>query len=282
MTLRGAVLALATALLAATCAFAAQPELVRDRTTPASQAADAALLQSLDHDVFLEGSYAGPTGKLGYRLMPPATVQQGKRYPLVIVLHGSGAIGNDNIRQLGALAMSWSAPAIRKRFPAYVLAPQFAERSANYKPSAVDGLLAAQPGPNLPSLLALVEQLKPQYAIDSDRIYVTGFSMGASAATQAVLQNSGMFAAAVAFSGIAPERAAAAQLKDLPLLLVHGDADTENSILADRAMFAALQRQPGGAKARFIEYQGMEHMVPPDMLFSPVWRDWLFAQRKAR
>ncbi|MQA23783.1 alpha/beta hydrolase [Rugamonas rivuli] len=103
-----------------------------------------------------------------------------------------------------------------------------------------------------------------------------------ASATQAALKNTGMFVAAAAFSGIAPERAAAAQLKDLPLLLVHGNADTENPIEADRAMFAALQRQPGGAKARFIEYQGMEHMVPPDMLLSPVWRDWLFAQHKAR
>ncbi len=48
-------------------------------------------------------------------MMSPAAPQAGKRYPLIIVLHGSGAIGNDNSSQLGALAMSWSAPAIRKR-----------------------------------------------------------------------------------------------------------------------------------------------------------------------
>ncbi|GJJ03561.1 phospholipase [Duganella rhizosphaerae] len=277
MFLRGAVI---TVLLAATCASAAQPELVTDRTTPARQAADAALLKSLDRDVFSNGSYAGPTGTLGYRMMSPAVLQPGKRYPLIIVLHGSGAIGNDNSSQLGALAMSWSAPVIRKRYPAYILVPQFAERSANYAPSAADGLLAAKPGPNLPTLRALVETLKPQFAIDTDRIYVTGFSMGASAATQAVLQDQNMYAAAVAFSGIAPDRTAAAQLKDLPLLLVHGEADTENPIEPDRALFAALQRQPGGAKARMLEYRGMEHTVPADMLLATAWRDWLFAQHK--
>jgi len=279
MVLRGVVLAL---MLAAGCASAAQPELLTDRTAPARQASDAAMLKSLSRDVFLNGSYAGPTGTLSYRLLEPADVQPGKRYPLVIVLHGSDAIGNDNISQLGALAMSWTAPAIRKRYPAYILVPQFAERSANYAPSAADGLLASRPGPNLPSVAALVEDLKPQFAIDPDRIYITGFSMGASAATQAVLQRRDLFAAAVAFSGIAPERAAAAQLKDLPLLLVHGDADTENSIEPDRALFAALQRQPGGAKARMLEYRGMEHTVPADMLLAPAWRDWLFAQRQGK
>lgn len=279
MSLRGVVL---TLLLAARCASAAQPELVTDRTTPARQAADAALLTSLDRDVFFNGSYAGPSGKLNYRLMSPAALQPGKRYPLIIVLHGSGAIGNDNNSQLGALALSWSAPAIRQRYPAYVLVPQFAERSANYAPSATDGLLAAKPGPNLPTLRALVEALKPQFAIDTDRIYVTGFSMGASAATQAVLQDRKMYAAAAAFSGIAPERAAAARLKDLPLLLVHGDADTENPIEPDRALFAALQRQPGGAQVRLLEYRGMEHTMPADMLLATAWRDWLFAQHKTR
>ncbi|WP_332856414.1 dienelactone hydrolase family protein [Duganella sp. S19_KUP01_CR8] len=277
MSLRAAFISL---LLTASCASASQPELVTDRSTPAHQAADAAMLKSLDRDVFFNGAYAGPTGTLGYRLMSPPAPQPGKLYPLIIVLHGSGAVGNDNSSQLGALAMSWSAPAIRKRYPAYILVPQFAERSANYAPSATDGLLAAKPGPNLLTLRALVETLKPQFAIDPDRIYVTGFSMGASAATQAVLQDQNEYAAAVAFSGIAPDRAAAAQLKDLPLLLVHGDADTENSIEPDRALFAALQRQPGGAKARMLEYRGMEHTVPPDMLLATAWRDWLFAQHK--
>ncbi|MES2352317.1 MAG: PHB depolymerase family esterase [Pseudomonadota bacterium] len=291
MTLRGAVqsllqlllqLLLPALLLAATFASAAQPaaELVADRTTPAKQAADAALLKSLDRDAFYNGSYAGPTGALSYRLLSPANAQPGRRYPLVIVLHGSGAVGTDNTSQLGQLAMSWAAPAMRKRFPAYILVPQFAERSANYAPSSADGLLAAQPGPRLPTLLAVVENLMPQYAIDADRVYVTGFSMGASAATQAMLQNPAMFAAGVAFSGIPPERSAAARLSSMPLLIVHGNADTENPIEPDRAMFAALRRQPGAARIRFLEYQGMEHQVPADMLLSLAWRDWLFAQRR--
>jgi predicted peptidase len=280
MRLRGAVPSLLSALLlAAAFASAAQPELVTDRTTPAKQAADAALLKSLDRDQFHNGSYAGPTGALAYRLLPPANVQPGRRYPLVIVLHGSGAIGTDNVAQLGQLAMSWTAPAIRQRFPAYILVPQFAERSANYAPSPADGLLAAQPGPNLPSVAAVVDNLMPHYPIDADRVYVTGFSMGASAATQAMLHSPAMFAAGVVFSGIPPERGAAARLSGTPLLIVHGNADTENPIEPDRAMFAALRRQPGD-RSRFLEYQGMTHQLPADMLLATAWRDWLFAQRR--
>jgi predicted peptidase len=276
MTMRRAALSL---LLAATAlSAAAQTEVVVDRTTPTDQAGNASLLQGLDRDLWSAGVFEHGAGALSYRLLPPPDAQTGQRYPLVIVLHGSDAVGNDNRSQLGRLALSWSAPAVRARFPAYVLAPQFPERSANYHPSADDGLLAAEPGPNIPTLTALVAQLGKQYPIAADRVYVTGFSMGASAATQALLQQPGMFAAAVAFSGIAPERSAAARLAATPLLIVHGNADSENPIEPDRAMVAALQRQPG-AKVRFLEYQGLEHQVPPDMLLSAAWRDWLFAQR---
>lgn len=275
MTMRRAALAL---FLVACASAAAQTEIVVDRTTPADQAGNASLLQGLDRDLWSAGVFEHGAGALPYRLLPPPEVYGGQRYPLVIVLHGSDAVGTDNRAQLGRLALSWSAPAIRARFPAYVLAPQFPERSANYSPSDADGLLAAQPGPNIPTLIALIAQLSKQYPIAAERVYITGFSMGASAATQALLRQPDMFAAAVAFSGIAPERAEAARLAGTPLLIVHGDADGENPIEPDRALVAALQRLPG-AKVRFLEYQGMEHQVPPDMLLSAAWRDWLFAQR---
>lgn len=264
---------------AATASLAASaPELLTDTTTAAQQEADAALINAVNADDFAAGSFTGAAGMLRYRLLPPPSVHAGQRYPLILVLHGSGAIGDDNRRQLDKLALSWATPAIRAKFPAYILVPQFPERSASYAPSAADGLLAARPGPNIATLTALVEQLKLQYPVAAERVYVTGFSMGASAATQALLHQPGLFAAAVAFSGVAPERSEAARLAATPLMLVHGDADNDNPIGPDRALFAALQRQPG-ATVRFIEYQGLEHTVPPAMLLSPAWREWLLGQR---
>lgn len=256
---------------------AAQSELLTDRSTAATQAANIALLQKLDREAWSAGRFVAGDQALPYRLLPPTVIDDGKRYPLVLVLHGSGAIGSDNLGQLGPLALSWSTPHIRAAFPAYVLAPQFPERSANYRPSEADGLLAAQAGPHIPTLTALVADLRKRYPIDARRIYITGFSMGASAATQALLQQPGMFAAAVAFSGVPPERGVAAHLAKTPLLIVHGNADDENPIAPDRAMVTALQRQPG-AKVRFLEYQHMGHQVPTDMLLAREWRSWLLSQ----
>lgn len=271
----------AAVLLSMACLSAghadAQTERLTDRTPAAVHAAHTALLQNLDQDAWRAERFQSGGKALPYRLLPPASVVTGKHYPLVLVLHGSGAIGSDNLGQLGLLALSWAAPDIRNSFPAYVVAPQFPERSANYRRSNADGLLAAHPGPNIPTLTALVADLRKRYPIDAQRIYLTGFSMGASAATQAILQQPGLFAAAVAFSGVPPERGAAARLAATPLLIVHGNADGDNPIGPDRAMVAALRRQPG-AKVRFLEYQDMGHQVPTDMLLAKEWRAWLFSQ----
>ena len=85
-------------------------------------------------------------------MAPPSAAQHaGQRVPLIVVLHGSGAIGDDNRRQLGKLALSWAAPAIRAKFPAYILVPQFPERSANYAPSAGPATGAARPSSRVAS-----------------------------------------------------------------------------------------------------------------------------------
>ena len=96
--------------------------------------------------LFARATFAGADGtRLPYRLMPPASPSPGREYPLVVLLHGSGAIGDDNEKQIGAVARAWGEPALRKRFPAYVLVPQVPVRSADYRPGG-DGLPASVPG----------------------------------------------------------------------------------------------------------------------------------------
>jgi predicted peptidase len=55
------------------------------------------------------------------------------KYPLVVVYHGSGAIGTDNNVQLGLLHKLFASPEIQSKYPAFVLAPQFPTRSSDYK-----------------------------------------------------------------------------------------------------------------------------------------------------
>ncbi len=238
----------------------------------------AAINSAVPIDAFAPDTFTDRGITLPYRLLSPGVQAPGERYPLVLVLHGSGAIGADNRSQMGALARSWALPGLRQQFPAFVVVPQFPDRSAVYATDARDALPSSEGTAALDAALALVAQVMAARPVDPRRVYVVGFSMGASTAWHAMLRRPGLFAAAVAIAAIPPPRATAPGLASTPIFMVHGNADTENPIAADQAMFAALLR--AGARAiRFLEHEGLDHRPPPGFVSDPEWRAWLFAQR---
>ena len=52
------------------------------------------------------------------------TPKAGKKYPLVLFLHGAGERGDDNQKQLVHGGQMWLNPVNREEYPAFVLAPQ--------------------------------------------------------------------------------------------------------------------------------------------------------------
>lgn len=267
-----------------TCALSAQAQN-RHELVPALSgvsainAANQVKLSSVPAEAFAAGSFVANNGvSLVYNLLKPIGMQA-EKYPLVVIMHGSDAIGDDNKKQMNGLVRSWAHPDIRSAFPAYVLAPQVPIRSANYSPSELDTELMSMGSPALVAVLELVRQTIRQQAIDTDRVYIVGFSMGASAAWNALLIQPKIFAAAVPLSGIAPERKLARELGGTSILIVHGNADTENPIGADQKMFAAMQALPT-ASVHFREMAGLGHSIAPQMIFADDWRNWLFAQRR--
>ena len=227
-------------VLPAACAGPAH-EIVA-RTGSPREAAEIAQLGTLPVEPFTAGAFSGSNGtRLVYRLLAPEWPRAGRRYPLVLVLHGSGAIGTDNLAQLGPFARSWTSPGLRRRFPAYVLVPQFPARSAVYKTSGVDALPISRPQPSLETALELVDKLLDGYPIDRGRVYAIGFWMGGSAVWDALALRPELFAAAVPIAGVPPPRDEAPRIAKIPILIVHGTRDTENPIDPDRAMYTALR-----------------------------------------
>lgn len=214
---------------------------------------------------------------LQYRLLVPTHYVEGKRYPLVLQLHGSGGIGTDNLKQIDRLAKTWAMPDIRQRYQAYILVPQFSIRSANYGPPAADQ--HSEHSPALIAAVELVDAFALNHAVDSARVYAVGFSMGGSAAWLAPTLRPTLFAAALPISGIAPENTFAPIFMNLPTLVIHGNSDTENPMTADFRFVREVGRL-GGTKIQLREYQGLDHQLPQDIYPGYWWRDWLFAQHR--
>lgn len=264
----------------------AAPEAGRTEVVPRLVGADSvaaaqtvAEIEALSPDLFEAGTFADDSATIRYRLMPPAQIEAGERYPLVVVFHGAGEIGTDALTHMDRFPKSWARPDVRQRFPAFVLAPQMPERSAIYNGPAETPGRFSRPGPPLHTALGLIDSLRQSLPVDASRIYAVGFSMGASTTWNALALRPDLFAAAVPIAGVPPAPTEAGRIARTPLWVVHGTADTANPIGPDRERVGQL-RQVAGAEVRFWEVDGLWHAVPPRLLAGTELMEWLFAHRR--
>jgi predicted peptidase len=229
---------------------------------------------AFERRVFVDGAM-----RLPYRLHRPTLASADARHPLVLPLHGSGAIGTDNESQLGAFAGTWltGSRALAGASAPFVVVPQVTIRSATYAADSEDGLPSSSATPALATMLRLVGSLVRALPVDPARIYVVGFSMGGSATWNALLASPHTFAAAVVIAGVPPHRATAAEFEAVPVLVLHSVADPESSFEATRTMVDRICRDAGNAcRVHLRRYEVLGHEIPPDVLHDDWWQRWLF------
>src|SRR5215510_4594094 len=130
---------------------------------------------------FSFNTYVDKGDTLKYRqLYPDADTM--RRFPLVIFLHGSGERGNDNEAQLKWGVMNFATDQNMMLHPALVIAPQCPEKVSwsNFDREKNSTEMHLQPTPTKPMelLIGLIHQLIKTMPVDSNRIYITGLSMG--------------------------------------------------------------------------------------------------------
>jgi predicted peptidase len=214
-----------------------------------------------------------------YRLFKPS---HAGRLPLVLYLHGSGGLGNDNERQLrlGNVFGThvWALPENQKRFPCYVCAPQTDRGWARYEeqPAGGPARVVAGFGDGARLALEIVRALVREFAIDDRRVYVTGQSMGGAAVWNLLVQRPHVFAAAVICCGSATADDVSRAART-PLWNFHGDADGTVPVAISRTRVAALRK--AGGHPLSTEYAGVDHNVWEWAFTEPALPEWLFAQR---
>lgn len=146
----------------------------------------------------------------GYLLYLPRDYQtSNKKYPLVIYLHGGSQKGKD-----------------LNKLKAYGL-PQLVEQGANF-----DFIIASPQCPSEASLWSsenwfdpLFEELTSKLKIDTDRIYLTGISMGGGGTFEVAKENPDKFAALVPLCAWQSSTTDICKLKNIPIWTFHGVAD---------------------------------------------------------
>lgn len=241
----------------------------------------------LDQSVTVDGT------SYRYQLYVPDGAAPESGWPLIVYLHGITQAGSDGL-------LPTSDPLLqevrrnRSRFPTLVLVPQ------------------AQPGtrwlfPEMERLvLATIDRTTADYRADGHRIYLVGFSMGATGAYRIAFRWPERFAALVAVSGTVhrtltgargpevmaidsqyhpfveaadPFGALADRLKTLPVWLFHSTADER--VPADQSQRLQSALQARGAEVRYTEYNEYQHVPTSAAAFGHAELvDWLLQQRR--
>jgi len=218
---------------------------------------------------------------LPYRFFKPEYYIDGKKYPLVITLHGAGERGNDNEKQIlyHSLATTWAKDENQIKHPCFVLSPQCPENKrwveVDWKNKIVnqDSFSFSDV---LITLMELLNIIKKDFPIDSERIYLVGLSMGGFGTWELLTRYPNVFAAAIPMSG-GGDPTKAKKIRNIPIWVFHGEKDSVVPVEASRNMVNELNRV--NAIIIYSEIPGKDHAIWKQIFDNSLLADWLFAQR---
>ncbi len=231
-----------------------------------------------------------------YRLMKPIDFDPDKTYPLILSLHGAAGRGTHNIKNLRLWNELMADEELRRKHPAFVLAPQSngfwldntSEVGLYPEPGSfnIDDLpesmreMGAQmmermeeAGKSTEPIYGVLDEvlefidtkLSKQYKIDADRVYVLGHSMGGMGTFTAVYQHPERFAAAIPSAGVFFPWLDAERLMDVPFWIFHGKPDNVVPYEGSRHVFDRLSEL--NANAKFTTLPGVGHGLQKSPVF---------------
>ena len=223
---------------------------------------------------FEKFEFKGSSGDtLNYAFFEPGNLGANERLPLVVTLHGVGGRGREEWTGNCAANAVLIRPDMQEKFRSFILVPT----TNKGETWASHGKLQGKG--RLPDVFELIEKLLKDKAIDPNRIYVTGQSMGGVGTFGAIVLRPDLFAAAAPVcGGFPPEKAEI--IAHLPIWVFHGDKDPTVPVEWSRDMVEALKKV--GGKPRYTEFPGVGHNAWTPAYNMPEFWTWLFEQRRQK
>ena len=192
-----------------------------------------------------------------YQMFVPAAYVKSKPFPLVIALHGMGGDENSYFQ-----AYAQGAFKVEAEKHGYIVAcPKGRKPASMYAGDAEK------------DVMDVIAEVRRDYNIDPDRIYLTGHSMGGYGTWSVAMNHPDVFAALAPVSGGANNPAAMSKIAHIPQLVVHGDNDPTVPVERSRSMVAIGKKL--GAEIKYIEVPGGDHgsVVAPNFPAVFEWFD---------
>lgn len=187
--------------------------------------------------------------------------QKGQKWPLMLFLHGAGERGNDI-----NLVKKHGPPKLidqGKEFPFIVVSPQCPGESWWTE--------------QLDALTALLDDVQSKYAVDPDRVYVTGLSMGGFGTWALACRHPERFAAIAPICG-GGEWFLAPRLKNVPVWAFHGAKDPVVALRESTEMVESLKKT--GGDVQLTVYPEAQHDSWTESYNNPKLYEWFLSHRR--
>lgn len=192
-----------------------------------------------------------------YVALPPHYKQNTARHPLLVFLHGLGQRGNgrEDLKYLlydgiGKVLADTRMPEYftvnREKFSLVIVSPQYQQQ------------------PDIDDVMNLVEEIANKYRIRSNRIYLSGLSLGARITTLVAAAHPNRFAAIVPIAGVATnegmkERCEKIADANLPVWELHNADDPMANVEDARAFIDYLTSFSPPIPPRFTVFDRYGH-----------------------
>lgn len=199
---------------------------------------------------------------LYYHLYKPNGYSAGTRYPLILAFHGVGEDG-DSASTLyidkNGLVSAWVATAFQNKYPCFVVAPHNPSGSwtdtawtvSNTNVKYRQGPISAR----LATAMEILDSVTREFSIDTNRLYVTGLSIGGWATWDLVTRYPDKFAAAFPQSG-GVDTGKAALVARTPIWSYNGKLDAVVAPISVNLFMGNLDKLDGDKGVVYTQCQG--------------------------
>ncbi len=189
--------------------------------------------------------------------LPKDYFENDSTYPLVLFLHGAGERGTDieKVKTHGIPKLIDQG----KEFPFIVVSPQCPENTFW----------------NVDMLIELLDEIQTEYRVDTNRIYVTGLSMGGNGTWSIAIAQPNRFAAIAPVCGWSVPFLACT-IKHLPIWVFHGAKDKVVPIVFSEMMVERLKTCSSDVK--FTVYPDATHDAWTETYNNEELYKWLLEQ----
>lgn len=207
--------------------------------------------------------------------VPPKEARKpGEKIPLLVHLHGTGGIGENNLQQLGdggEVSKTFMSKQFQEKQACYIMLPQTPRMSGWY------ALAYTDPSQDLKAIVHAIKLMaqSPDYDVDLSRIYVTGLSMGGAGAFQAMCKFPGFFAAAAPTSYVdVPSLFNSNNCGPMWVAVNAGDYRYEEDLKEFSEHYMSI-----GGEIKTSVFNNKGHDAWTQLYTDETFRNWLFQQK---